>query len=543
MHIFNQIKTIIFIGLLLCIAACSHKKNLGNQNMIRLDILTEVPYLDPALSMDISSTRVSFDLFAGLVDFDQQNNIIPGMAESWNISSDGKTYIFHLRPNLKFSDGSPITAKDFVYTFRHLVDPKTASTYNYILDDVINAKSIGNKEAQPDTLGVYAPDQNTFIVKLVRNNPVFIKALILPNVFVVPEKVIEKYGESWTETNHIVTSGAYVLKEHVVNGYMLAVKNPYYYDRENVHISQVKYLPYGSINAAVPSYKSGGLDLVFQNLPVDQYRGLKLRYPKEVHTVLQEAVYYYDFNMRNPELANNLKLRMALSMAIDRQVLTGHVLMQGQLPLYSLVTSTVEKGIYANIKYEWESWPRDRQISEARRLYKEAGYGPNKEFQATISYNTGDLHKKTALAIASMWADVLGVQTVNQNQEWKTFIQDRIKGDYQIARDGWVADYDSVTSYTLLYTCANAMNNFHYCNHIVDKLIEQAQNSNDAKEQLHLYSDAIRLILNDYPVIPLFQYTYTEMYKPYIRGYDINHNYLEHQQTKWMHLDKVSSGN
>lgn len=142
-----------------------------------------------------------------------------------------------------------------------------------------------------------------------------------------------------------------------------------------------------------------------------------------------------------------------------------------------------------------------------------------------------------------MWADVLGVQTVNQNQEWKTFIQDRIKGDYQIARDGWVADYDSVTSYTLLYTCANAMNNFHYCNHIVDKLIEQAQNSNDAKEQLHLYSDAIRLILNDYPVIPLFQYTYTEMYKPYIRGYDINHNYLEHQQTKWMHLDKVSSGN
>lgn len=534
-------KLLIIVMLALGIGSCTRSSTLANRKgMVRIDILSEVPYLDPALSMDSSSTRVAYDLFSGLVDFDQQNRVIPGMAESWEISADGKTYTFHLRHSLKFSDGSPITAQDFVYSWRRLVDPQTASTYNYILDDVINAKAIGSKQAKADSLGVSAPNKTTFVVKLYRANPIFIRILTLPNVAVVPKKVIEKYGPAWIEPNHIVTSGAYILKEHVINGYMLAVKNPYYYDQANVHIQQVKYLPYGSINAAVPSYKSGGLDVIFQNVPVDQYRGLKLRYPKEVHTVLQEALYYYDFNMKNPELANNLKLRKALSMAIDRKVLTEHVLMQGQLPLYSVVTLTVESGAYANLKYEWESWPRDQQISEARRLYKEAGYGPERPFKVAISYNTDTMHKKAALAVASMWGDVLGVQTSSNNQEWKTFLLARIKGDYQIARDGWIADYDSVTSYTPLYTCHNDQNNSHYCNSKVDDLVKQAENTLDPKQQVKLYSQALRLVMDDYPVIPMFQYTYTEMYNPeYIKGYDITHNYFEHEQTKWMSLGKV----
>ena len=530
----------IIVGAL-CIAASSgcSKKSDGNnsdhpKDLIRIDVGSEVPTLDPTLSEDTSSSRIAYDLFAGLVDFDQHNNVIPGMAEKWDISPDGKTYTFHLRQGLKFSDGSPISAKDFVYTFRRLVDPKVASPYNMLISNVVNAQSIIDNKLSPEKLGVAAPDENTFIVNLANPDGAFLQEITLPNVMVVSQKNIEKFGNKWTDPSNIVTSGAYTLKEHVVNGYILAQKNPNYWDASNVHIPQIKYLPYEDKNATIPAYRSGGLDVSFQGVPIDQFSELKSEYPKELHVFTQEAVYYYDFSWSNPELAKNAKLRQALSMAVDREVLTQKVLRMGQPALYSTVTPTVEDGKYKGIDYEWMTWSREKQIAEAKRLYTEAGYGPDHPYHAALAYNTNDLHKKTALAVAAMWKAVLGIDTSLQNQEWKTFLQTRHKGDYQISRDGWVADYNTVTTYTNLYQCNNQQNNSHYCNPQFDKLVNQANIEKDPTKQTALYRQALQIPLNDYAVIPLFQYTIQVLVKPYITGYDPDVNHLYHTQTKWM---------
>ena len=515
--------------------ASSDENNSHPKDMLRVDVGDEVPTLDPQIGQDTTSARISYDLFSGLVDFDQKNNPIPGLAEKWDISSDGKTYTFHLRKGLKFSNGTPITSKDFVFSFQRLVDPKVASPYNWLLSNVVNGSDIIKSKMPNTQLGVSAPDDYTFVVKLVNPDPTFIARCTMPNLVVVPRDIINKYGDKWTNTENIVGSGAYMLTEHVVKGYILAVKNPNYYDAKNVAIDKVKFFPYTDTNASVASYKSGGLDTTWQSLPVDQYKALKTEYPKEVHSVLQEAIYYYDFNMKSPEIKGNLKLRQALTMAIDRATLVDQVLSQGQPALYSNATPTVENGQYANVKYDWSTLPYDKQLAQAKELFKQAGYGPEHPFKVNISYNTNDLHKKAALAVASMWTSAFGngIKVTADNQEWKTFIQARMKGDYQIARDGWVADYNSITSYTQLYQCGNDTNNSHYCNSAYDDLLKQADGTSDKAKQQQLYTQALTMALNDYAIIPLFQYTYTRLVKPYVANYQIDGNSLDHVQTKW----------
>ena len=247
-------------------------------------------------------------------------------------------------------------------------------------------------------------------------------------------------------------------------------------------------------------------------------------------------MYYYDFSWNNPELSKNPKLRQALSMAIDRTALTHDVLKMEQPPLYSMVTDTVEGGKYKDLGYGWASLPRYKQIAEAKKLYLEAGYSANNPYTVAISYNTNDLHKKTALAIAAMWKSVLGVNVSLQNQEWKTFIQKRHKGDYQIARDGWTADYNAVSTYTNLYECKNDQNNSHYCNPEFDKLVADAKAETNEDAKTNLYRQALKIPLNDYAVIPLFQYTIQVLVKPYVTGYVVDTNHLYHVQTKWMGL-------
>ena len=526
---------------LIAVSGCSKNSNSSTNNshpkdLIRVDVGSEAPTLDPILSEDTASTRITYDLFAGLVDFDQSNKIIPGLASSWDISSDRKTYTFHLRPNLKFSDGSPITSKDFIYSWKHLVDPKVASPYNMILANVVNGQAIIDGKQSVSNLGISAPDDLTFVVKLNNPDDAFLDAIALPNAMVVSQKAIEKFGNAWTEPQNMVTSGAYRLKEHVINGYILAEKNPNFWDASNVSIKDVKYFPYEDKNATIPAYRSGGLDVTFQGVPADQFSELKHDFPKELDVFTQEATYYYDFSWNNPELSKNPKLRQALSMAIDRNVLTHDVLKMEQPPLYSVVSDTVEGGKYKGLDYDWASWSRDKQIAEAKRLYTEAGYSANNPYTVTISYNTNDLHKKTALAVAAMWKSVLGVNVKLQNQEWKTFIQMRHKGDYQIARDGWTADYNAVTTYTNLYQCNNDQNNAHYCNPEFDKLVAQAKADTNEDHKTNLYREALKIPLNDYAIIPLFQYTVQVMVKPYVTGYSIDTNHLYHVQTKWMSL-------
>ena len=525
---------IICFGLIL--GACSHSESTLQHPLdtLRIDVGSEAPTLDPALSEDAAAGRIINDLFAGLVDFDQQNNPIPGMAESWNISANGKTYTFHLRDNLKFSDGSRITANDFIYTYRRVVDPKTASGHNYLLAGVVNGNKIIKGELPPTSLGISAPDAKTVVIQLDHPDANFLNYLTLGTVGVVSQKTISKYASAWTQAQNMVTSGAYVLSEHVVNGHILLTKNPYYFQESQVAIAKVDFFPYVDHNAGLSAYKTGGLDLVYQSVPIDQYQNLKQQYPSELHTIQQEGIYFYDLNQLLPQFKNNPELRQALSMAIDRNALVNKVLGQGETELYSNVTSTVESGAYTSVRYSWADLPYDEQVKIAQQLYAKAGYSASHPLKIDLSYNTDDLHKKIALAIAGMWKSTLGVEVTLSNQEWKTFIASRHSGNYVVARDRWVADYNSVTSYTQLYLCNGMQNNSHYCNPAYDKLVTAAENSSDLAQQQQLYRQALALALNDYAIIPLFQPNYSKLVKPYVSNLDVEHNFFNVEQSKWV---------
>lgn len=540
----KQLLPLIICGLF--ISACSKEKsNLAStdnnantpvRNTINISIGGEPPTLDPDLSGDSISARVAHDFFEGLLSFNQKGEPIPGLAESWEISSDQKTYTFHLRNGIKFSDGTPITATDFVKSWQRFGDPKTGSPQNNMLEIVVNGAQIAKGQLPPSSLGISAPNQDTVVVKLTRPSESFLYLIGgSPGFQVVPTKVIAAKGTAWTEPQNIVTSGAYKITEHVVNGYITAEKNPFYYAESTVKIPQVKYLAIADPNAEFNQYQANNVDIT-NSIPTDRYKEIKAAYPKELYTVQQDAIYFYDFNMMRPELKNNLKLRQALTMAVDRKILTQDILGQGQTELYSYVAPTVSNGKYANVKYEWANWTREKQIAEAKNLYAEAGYGPDHPLTLEISYNTLDSHKKIAVAIASMWKETLGVNVIAANMEWKTFILARQKGNYQVARDGWVAG-KNITDYTdFMFLCNAPQNNTHYCNPAYDELIRDANYTLDPVQKQKIYSQAIMLSMNDYPIIPLYQYTYSRLIKPYVKGYDPKDNHGDDVMSKWMYF-------
>ena len=228
-------------------------------------------------------------------------------------------------------------------------------------------------------------------------------------------------------------------------------------------------------------------------------------------------------------------------MAVDREALVKNILGQDQKSLYAYATSTIEGGKFAGLDYAWANWPRDQQIAKARRLFKEAGYGPTHPLQINITYNTKELNKKTASAVSAMWQQVFGaasIQVVSHDQELKTFLQSRHTGSYDIARGGWFADYDSVDSYTGLYQCNGPQNNAHSCTKGYDDLLKQAQNTADPELRVKLIRQALTLAMNDYAIIPLYQHTYFRLVNPRIKNYDIDNNHLDAGvMSQWFQLD------
>ncbi len=520
------------------ISACSKSKSTSSgshKDMIVVDNGEDAPTLDPALAQDTQSSRVIYDLFEGLTSFDQKMQTIPGLAETWDISKDQLTYTFHLRPDIKFSDGTPITANDVVFSLQRLVDPKTGSPYNMLGSNIVNGQAIIDKKLPVNSLGVVALDKNTVEIKLVHPDASFLAICAMPNLSIISKANLNKYGNDWTQPGKMVNSGAYKLTERVIKGYILLSKNSYYYDAKDVSIKQVKFMPIVEYSSSLNQYKSGNIDITY-SLPIDQYKTIKRQMPTEEHTVTQEGLYYYDLNMTLPKFRDNPKLREALSMAVDRNALVKVVLGQDQTPLYSYVTETIEAGKFAGINYDWANWSRDKQIAKAQQLFKEAGYGANNPLEISISYNTNDLHKKVALAVGSMWQEVFGdrsIQVTIANQEWKTFLKARNTANYDVARDGWIADYDSIDSYTNLYQCDNPQNNSKMCNKEYNNLLMQAQKTANPEERVDLIRKAIAIAMDEYAIIPLYQYTYFRMISPKVKGYNIKDNHLDHVQSKW----------
>ncbi|WP_457948617.1 oligopeptide ABC transporter substrate-binding protein OppA [Enterobacter mori] len=477
----------------------------------------EVQSLDPHKIEGVPESNVNRDLFEGLLVTDVDGHPAPGVAEKWE-NKDFKVWTFHLRKDAKWSDGTPVTAEDFVYSWQRLANPNTASPYaSYLqyghianIDDIIAGKK------PVSDLGVKAIDANTFEVTLSEPVPYFYKLLVHPSVSPVPKSAVEKFGEKWTQPANIVTNGAYKLKDWVVNERMVLERNPQYWDNAKTVINQVTYLPISSEVTDVNRYRSGEIDMTYNNMPIELFQKLKKEIPKEVHVDPYLCTYYYEINNQKAPFTD-VRVRTALKLALDRDIIVNKVKNQGDLPAYSY-TPPYTDGMKL-VEPEWFKWSQEKRNEEAKKLLAEAGYTADKPLTFNLLYNTSDLHKKLAIAVASIWKKNLGANVKLENQEWKTFLDTRHQGTFDVARAGWCADYNEPTSFLNTMLSDSSNNTAHYKSPAFDKIIGDTLKVTDDAQRAELYAKSEEQLDKDSAIVPVYYYVNARLVKPWVGGY------------------------
>ena len=479
-------------------------------------MLDSVKSLDPQLISSVEDSDVARGIFEGLYNSDSDGNLVPAGALSFETSADLKTYTFHLRPGAKWSNGDPVTAQDYVYGWQRLVDPALASEYAYFLElaQVVNAAEITAGTKKMDELGVRAVDDMTFEVTLINPLPYFPKMLTNTSMFPAPKATIEKFGADWTKPANIVTNGAYLLKEVVEGEKYVEEKNPAYWDAANVIMSPITALVINDEDAALTRYQAGELDRT--EIPSGQYPRLKKQFPNEAISTPYACSYDYTINVadgKGNEALHDVRVRKALSYAVDRDVIVNNILQGGQVPAYSWTHWAINGFKMPDIDYA--QWTQAERNDKAKALLAEAGYGPDHPLQITLNYNTSDAHKKIAVAIQQMWKQTLGVEMTPNNYEWKVHTDKLIAGDFEMARYAWCADYNEASTFLDVYASYSTNNDGKYSNPAFDKLLKDAKTMADPNPN---YTKAEEILAADMPIIPIYNYAKVDMIKPDLKG-------------------------
>ena len=492
---------------------------------------SEPATLDPAKTEGTVESNIQRDLFEGLVTTGPNGEIRPGVAETWE-TKDNKVFTFHLRKDAKWSNGEPVTANDFVYAFRRVVDPKTGSPYSWYLETpgVVNASAIINGKAKPEELGVKAVDDHTFEVTLAQPLSYFVSMMAHTTVYPEPQKAIEQFGDKWTQPGNLVGNGAYKLKDWVVNEKIVLERNNQYWDDKNTTINKVTYLPIQSQNADMNRYLAGEVDMTYET-PIEQFKRLQKERPDEVRVTGYVGTYYYEFNCKRKPF-DDVRVSTALSYAIDRAVIADAVMGQGQKPAYGLVPDFVD-GFVPQVP-AYAKLTQEQRNEEAKKLLAEAGFNDKNPLKFELLYNTSENHKKVAVAVAAMWKKTLGVDVALVNQEWKTYLETKKAGNFDIARAGWIADYNEASSMLDLKQTTHGNNDGKYSNPKYDELMAKTRLVSNAEERNKLYAEAEAILAVDQPLADIYQYVTARLVKPYVGGYP--NNPLDNLYTKDMYI-------
>lgn len=490
--------------------------------------------LDPQIAEDTASSHIQRDLFEGVIAELPSGELTPGVAERWDISDDGLRYTFYLRNDARWSNGDPVTAHDFVFSWRRLVDPQTASNYGLMLGPIANAEAIIRGDVPPEELAVRALDDHTLQVDLHVVTPYFLSVLTHATTYPVHPPSLEQHGNRFTRPGNLVSNGAYQLAEWEVQSHIKLVRNPHYWDNANTTIEEVFFYPGEDLNAEVLRYRAGDLDMTNNSLPAGQMKWLRENLADELYIDPYLGIYYYGFNMEQPPFKDSpLALRKALSMTIDREIITDKLLNNGSVPAYSFVPPGVLN--YESYEYEWKDMSPEERLAEARRLYAEAGYSKDNPLRVELRYNTEQNHKKIALAIAAMWKQNLGVITEIINQEWKVFLDVRAQRRItQAFRMGWIGDYNDAYSFLELGLSYNNMNDSGYNNPEYDALLTRSFQTTSVAERAAIMREAEAVLLSDYPVVPIYYYTSVRLIKPYVGGFQ--GNIMDRVYTKHLYI-------
>ncbi|WP_407575309.1 ABC transporter substrate-binding protein [Raoultella terrigena] len=477
---------------------------------------SEPSSLDPhKVESDVEFNIIS-DLFDGLVSVSPAGKIQPRLAAKWD-NKDNTVWTFHLRPGVTWSDGTAITAQDIVWSWQRLVSPATASPYASYPGNmhIVNAQDIAQGKKTPDTLGVKALDDATLEVTLSQPNAAFLPMLAHPSLVPIDKVLVSRFGEKWTKPEHMVTSGAYKLSRWVVNERIVAERNPRYWDNAATVINKVTYLPISSEAADVNRYKAGEIDIVF-TLPINQFTQLKKTMGEQLNVSPQLATYYYEFNTTRPPF-NDPRVRLALNMALDKDIIAEKVLGQGQRPAW-LISQPDIGGVKLH-NPDYASWPRDKRIAEAKKLLSEAGYNDSHPLVFNLLYNTSESHQRVAIAASSMWKKNLGVEAKLQNQEWKTMLDTMHTHNFDAVRYAWIADYDDAATFLNNFRTGDSENTSQYSNPAYDEALRNAAKAPDVATRGKFYQQAEDLLGKDVPAVPVYHYVRTHLVKPWVGGF------------------------
>lgn len=499
------------------LAGCSgNSAKKTSANVLRAAYAADPETLDPRKAIGVPEGFVLQQLFEGLVAIDSKGAHIPGVAERWETSADGLKWTFHLRSNAKWSNGDPVTARDFEYSWKSVLSPKLASRYAAQIYVVKNAESYNKGKASADQVGVKAINDTTLEVNLEYPVPYFLSLLTFYTYYPVNPKVVEA-NEKWhTDPKTLIGNGPFKMVSWTHNSKIELAPNENYWNKSVVKLAKIEMAISDNPKTLIDMFENNQLDDVESSPPLaDRARLAK---ENKMKSFPDGSVYHYMFNVTKAPF-DNVKVRKAFALSVDRNLIISSLLKGGEMAAYAWAPYG-----YPDVKTgeDFRKVGGDlfkEDLAAAKQLLAEAGYPEGKGFPAvTMLYNTNDMHKAIAEALQEMWKKNLGITVQLTNQEWKVYLQARYQGDFQMARRGWVSDYlDPMTAMETMLG-DNKNNNSRWANAEYDKLINQAKNTLDNTARMKLMHDAEKILVNDMPIVPLFFDTKKVLQKPNVKG-------------------------
>lgn len=475
----------------------------------------DVQSLDPHKTSTIEEANIIGDLFTGLVASDAEGNSIPGAAESWTVSADGKVYTFKMRAGATWSDGSPVTAKDFLFSIRRVVDPKTASEYASMAFPILNAEEANKGKAKLEEIGAKTIDDMTLEITLKGATPYFLEMLTHQAMYGVSQTNVEKFGADFVKAGNLVSNGAFTLAENVPGDHIKLVKNPKFFDAASVKLDIVNYIPTEDRAAGIKRFQAGEVDSM-NDLPTEQLGDLKTKFGEQIHITPQLGTYYYIFKSQKAPW-NNPKLRNAISMVIDRDQLATKTWSNSVLPGYSMVPPGV-KG-YTVRPMEYSTMAQLDREDAAKKIFDELGISTAHPQKLEIRYNTSENHKNTAVAIQEMlkpWGFDVSLINTDGKTHYSYLEQ---KGDFDLARAGWIADFKDPVTFLNLGHTGDGNNYGEYSNKDYDALLNKAAVDPDPVSRMKELSDAEAILMKDVPLMPLLYYSNHNLVSSKIHGF------------------------
>lgn len=502
---------------------------------------SDLKTLDPALNQAVDGGIVLENLFEGLYKPDDKFKPVPGIAESYDLSDDQTVYTFHLRKDAKWTNGDPVTAGDFEYAWKRVLDPATAAEYSYQMMYLVGAEEYNKSGSEEDKekVGVKAIDDYTLEVKLTSPCAYFLDLTSFPCYFPVNKKVVEGNKDWSAKAETYVSNGPFKLTSYKIKDSLTLEKNDTYYGKDQVTLDKLNIKCVAEPTSAWANYKAGQFDMIYQvpaaEVPAGKENGDVTIYP-------QLGTYYYSLNVSdkakdvNPDVAkalSDVKVRKALNLAIDREAIVNNVTKGGQIPATSFVPTGIPDAEGKDFKNK-DYFPAKGDVEQAKKLLEEAGYPNGQGFPTlTMLINPEGDHSLIAQAVQDMWKNNLGINVEIQSQEWKVFQQTRVDKNYEVARDGWVGDYNDPMTFMDLLESGSGLNNSGYNNPKYDELIEAAKVESDPAKRMDLMHQAEDLMMEDMPGLPIYYYTQPMGVKSYIKG-------LKVSNLGFIYFDKVT---